>query len=213
MPDQVRFTETMAGWVAARPNAPHENAAEAGRTDGTSAMFVLTVVTPDVDALVADPDHRSPVFGCVLLPTLHARPIAVERGHLDLFVDTRLGSRVLHMRYGLRLRDEDGHAWFLRGVKEVVRRRWWPTVFADTTTLFTDIYAGEAPEGAPRLRGILTMGPGGVTAQGLSFRGEGGWLGLRGIARYLAYYVRRVAGVYLGPRTGPLRESWDGARR
>ncbi|MFN7142641.1 MAG: hypothetical protein ACK4YP_02615 [Myxococcota bacterium] len=208
MPDHVRFTETMAGWLSPRVDATHEDAERAGRDAGGRGLFVLTVVTPDVDVFLADPDHRSPAYGCVLLPALHARPLAVERGHLDLFVDTEAGSRVLHMRYGLRLRDEDGRAFFLRGVKEVVRRAWWPTLTADTTTLFVDVFPGDAPTGTPTLRGILRMGPGGVTAQGLSFRGEGRWLGLRGVTRYLAYYLRRVAGVYLGPRTAPLRPAW-----
>ena len=58
------------------------------------------------------------------------------------------------------------------------------------------------------LRGILRMGPVGVTAQGLSFRGAGGWFGLRGIIRYLAYYVTRVIHVYAGPRRAPLRPAW-----
>jgi cholesterol oxidase len=207
LPDLVRFTEAMSGWVSPEVTATHEAAAAAGRAAGTPATFILTVVTPDVDALVADPDHRAPAFGCVLFPALHPRPIAVERGHLDLFVDTDAGSRVLHMRYGLHLRDEAGNTWFLRGIKEVVRRSFLPTVLADTTTLFVDVRRG-GPDGAPAWRGVLTMGPGGVTAQGLSFRGAGGWFGMRGIVRYMAYYVRRVATVYLGPRTAPLRPGW-----
>ncbi|MES2638503.1 MAG: hypothetical protein V4850_03450 [Myxococcota bacterium] len=203
--DHVRFTETMHGWLSPSVAASHEDAARAGRAERTRGLFVLTVVTPDVDALVADPTHRSPAFGCVLLPALHPRPLQVTHGHLDLFVDTEVGSRVLHMRYGLRLEAEGGARYYLRGIKEIVRRRWWPTVAIDTTTLFTDVYAGDNADGTPILRGVLVMGPGGVLAQGLSFRGEGGWLGLRGIVRYLTYYVARVAQVYSGPRTAPLR--------
>ncbi|MDP2305602.1 MAG: hypothetical protein Q8P18_06215 [Pseudomonadota bacterium] len=199
--DHVRFTETMHGWLSTNVGTSHEVAAADGRARTSRGLFILTVVTPDVDALVVDPTHRSPAFGCVLLPTLHARPLRVAEGHLDLFVDTELGSRVLHMRYGLRLEAEDGRRYFLRGIKEVARRRWWPTVAADTTTLFTDVYAGDDALGTPLLRGVLVMGPGGVLAQGLSFRGEGGWLGLRGIVRYLSYYVARVSRVYFGPRT------------
>lgn len=199
--DHVRFTETMHGWLSPNVGTSHEVAASEGRATAARGMFILTVVTPDVDAMVADPTHRSPAFGCVLLPTLHARPLRVTHGHLDLFVDTELGSRALHMRYGLRLEAEDRQEYFLRGIKVVARRRWWPTVAADTTTLFTDVYAGHTAEGAPLLRGVLTMGPGGVFAQGLSFRGEGGWLGARGIVRFMRYYIARVARVYLGPRT------------
>lgn len=199
MPGYLRFTETMAGWLSGQVGAPHEAAAVAGRAAGGEASFTLTVVTPDVDAMVADPDHRSPAFGLVECPALHPRPLRVTAGHLDLFADVAPG--VLHMRYHLDLLDEDGVAATLTGFKEVVRRRWWPTVLADTTTLFVDVVGpGRAP-----LRGVLTMGPGGVLAQGLTFRGRGPGAGLGGIVRYLAYYVRRCVSVYLGPRRAALR--------
>lgn len=183
MPDSVRFTETMSGRLAPRPDLPHAAAAALG----DAALFTLTVVCPDVDAMVADADRRSPAFGVVLLD---GRPLAVERGHLDLFVDAPAG---VEMRYGLDLRAMDGRALTLRGTKFVRRRGLFPTMLTDTTTLFVDILEGETP----RLRGVLTMGPGAVLMQGLSFRGS-----LRGIARYLAYYVRRAWSVYTGPKTG-----------
>ena len=199
MADSVRFTETMAGWLSSAVGETHEAAASSGRATGSRASFTLTILTPDVDRMVADPDHRSPAFGLVQCPALHPLPLRVDDGHLDLFVD--VAPDVLHMRYQLGLTAVDGARYRLDGYKEVVRRRWWPTVLTDTTTLFVDVTA----DGAPRLRGILTMGPGGVTAQGLTFRGEGAIFGLAGIVRYLAYYVRRCAGVYLGPRRAPLR--------
>jgi hypothetical protein len=211
MADLVRFTECMSGWLAPLVNGPdpHEQGARRGRAAGVASCFVLTVVTPDVDAMVADPEHRSPAYGYAHLPALHLRPMRVADGHLDLFVDAAPDARILHMRYGLRLQDDDGRAWFLRGIKEVARRRWWPTTTSDTTTLFVDVWPGDAPVGAPSQRGVFTMGPGGVAAQGLSFRGEGAWAGMRGIVRYLGYYVRRVLRVYTGPRTEPLRGvSW-----
>lgn len=186
MPDQVRFTETMRGGLAPL----HTRAAP------TDAYFILTVVTPDVDAMVADPRHRSPAYGCMVVPALSPAPLRVTDGHLDLFVDAEHG---VQMRYGLALAAEDGRAYTLRGVKRVVRHGWLPTVLRDTTTLYVDVYAD--PEAAPILRGVLRMGPGGVTAQGLSFRGEGGWGGLRGVWRFARYYVARVWAVYTGPRT------------
>jgi hypothetical protein len=205
MPDAVRFTECMSGWLAAvdaSRDASREAYAQSvarGRASGGEGSFVLTVVTPDVDAMIADEQHRSPAYGCVFLP-VHARPLRVEEGSLDLFVDVLVDGSALVMRYALRLRDEDGGRWYLAGCKDVLRRAWWPTVATDTTTLFVDVWRGEAPIGEPQLRGLFTMGPGGVLAQGLTFRGTGAWFGLRGIVRYLAYYVRRVARVYTGPR-------------
>lgn len=195
MPDLVRFTETMRGRLSPEVGSSHAQAARSG----SPVTFVLTVVTPDVDAMVASPRHRNPAYGCVLAPAVHPLPLAVTSGFFDLFVDADDTGRRFHMHYQLQLRDDDGAAYFLRGIKEVVRRRWFPTVAVDTTTLFTDIFAGGDDTGVPLLRGVLTMGPLGVTMQGLSFRGSGGWLGLRGIARFMAYYVRRVWAAYTGP--------------
>lgn len=209
MPDAVRFTETMRGRLAPAPGATHE--AAAALPEAQTSLFVLTVVTPDVDRMVADPDHRSPAYGCLLAPALHPRPLRVTAGHLDLFADADPSGRVLHMRYLLRLADEDGGDWTLTGVKEVCRRRWWPTFLVDTTTLFTDVYRGAEPR--PTLRGVLWMGPVGFFSQVLSFRGEGRLLGARGIVRYLWYYAARVAGVVLGPRTAPLRPTWAAEAR
>ncbi len=212
-PDCVRFSETMRGWLSPQVRCSHEEAERAGRAAGASGLFMLAIVTPDVDAMVADPHHRNRAFGCVFLPTLHAMPMTVERGHLDLFVDAAPAgappSRVLHMGYGLWLRDESGGRWYLRGIKEVVRRRWWPTVPADTVTLFTDVFAGDAPVGVPVLRGILREGVVGVLGQALSFRGEGRWFGLRGLFGFVRYYVRRAAGVYAGARTPAPRAEWS----
>jgi hypothetical protein len=199
--DLVRFTETMRGSLSPRTDVRHEDAACADASG--EAIVVLTVVTPDVDAMVADPNHRNRAWGVVLLPALHPLPLSVEYGHFDLFVDAAPG--VLHMRYALGLRAEDGQLYHLRGIKEALRRRWWPTFLTDTTTLFTDVFRGEGPEGVPVLRGVLRMGPVGVTMQGLSFRG-----GLFAIARFMRFYVGALVRTYLRGRRAPLRPTWDG---
>lgn len=210
MPDLVRFTETMHGWVSPSLGARHEEAAAAGRAQGTPATFILTVVTPDVDAMVASEHKRNRAYGCVLLPALSPLPLAVGNGHFDLFVDADPSGRIFHMRYALSLQAEDGTRYFLRGIKEILRRTWLPTMPVDTTTLFTDVYRGSDATGEHLLRGVLTMGPLAVSMQGLSFRGSGGWFGLRGIFRFLRYYMGRVATAYLSGVRPALRPGWDG---
>ncbi len=195
VPDLVRFTETMRGALSAGVAGGHEAAA----ADGEPATFVLTVVTPDVDAMVVDPRHRNRAYGCLVAPAIHPLPLTVIHGFFDLFVDADDSGRRFHMHYQLQLRDDDGRHYFLRGIKEVVRRRWIPTMPVDTTTLFTDVFEGGDDGGVPRWRGVLRMGPLGVAMQGLSFRGAGGWLGLRGIVNFMAYYLRRVWVAYTGP--------------
>jgi hypothetical protein len=201
MAAEVRFTETMSGWLSPLPKSTHEAAAVAGRAAGGAARFTLHVVTPSVARMVEDADHRNPAFGVVECAALDPAPLAVVRGHLDLFADAAPG--VLHMRYRLDLAAPNGARFVLRGIKEVVRRRWFPTAMFDTTTLFVDVFEGEEMRGVPRLRGIFWMGPGGVLAQGLSFRGSVG-----AIVAYLRYYVARCARIYLGARRAPLRPEW-----
>jgi hypothetical protein len=236
----VRFHETLRGHVSPAQladrdgarvvAADHEAHAARGRAEGNSLVFMLTVVTADVDAMLADPDHASPVFGCVLAPALSPRPLRVEAGTLGLFATVDDEGRVLHMRYLLALVDDDAHdgsattatttptttptttrRWLLRGVKEVLRRRPWPTTTADTTTLFVDVWRiheavgdGDDGRGAPVLRGVLREGVVGVLAQLSSFRGDVG-----GLWRYLSFYVRSLLRVYLGPRRAPLRPAWE----
>ena len=211
MPDLVRFTETMSGWLSPDLRVVHEAAAKRGRADQTAATFILTVVTPDVDAMVADPNKRNHAYGCVLLPAISPRPLAVDSGYFDLFVPADDSHRIFHMRYSLSLKAEDGSRYFLRGIKEVLRRSWFPTMPIDTTTLFTDVYRGTSEQGEHLLRGVLTMGPVAVTMQGISFRGAGGWFGLRGIYRFMKYYLGRCASAYLSAKRPTLRPGWDGA--
>ena len=201
--DSVRFTETMRGYLAPYAQQTHERADATGKAAGAEAYFILTVVTTDVAAMTQDPTHRSPAYGCLVYPALCAEPLRVTEGHLDLFVDA--APHLVHMRYGLNLQATTGDRYFLRGVKEIVRQGFFPSVLYDTTTLYVDVYNGDSAAGTPLHRGILRMGPGGVTAQGLSFRGEGPWFGLRAIARFAAYYIGRVRSIYLGPRAKPLR--------
>jgi cholesterol oxidase len=217
----VRFHETLRGAVAPASVAvvagehvvasDHEAHAARGRAAGHELIFMLTVVTGDVDAMLADPRHASPVTGFVLAPMLGPRPLRVEDGSLDLFADVDGAGRALHMRYLLPLVDDHAatgapRRWLLRGVKEVLRRRAWPTVTADTTTLFVDVWNVDGPghRDTPVLRGVLHEGVIGVLAQLSSFRGDVG-----GLVRYLGFYFRALLRVYLGPRRAPLRPSWQ----
>lgn len=220
----VRFSETLRGFVDdAAVDELHESHAARGRARSHSGpsrevVFMLTVVTADVDAMIADPRHRSPVFGCVLAPSLSPHPLRVERGTLDLFADVGAvddaAGALLHMRYLLPLVDDvDGRRFVLRGIKEVTRRRPWPTVAADTTTLFVDVWAADPARGAgddapPLLRGVLREGVVGIVMQALSFRGDVG-----GLARFVGFYVRAVLRVVLGRRREPPRLRWSRVAR
>jgi cholesterol oxidase len=183
--DSIRFSETLAGRLGA-PDLPLDRAAR----DGADTRFLLTVVTPHVPKLVADPDHRSPAWGCLLAEWLSPDPLSVTDGRLDLFVDGTPDRRVVFMRYRLALRAADGKAWVLTGEKELRRRRWFPTVATDATTLRCEL-RDEA--GALHAHGILRQGIVGVLAQGATFRGTS----VRAFVGFFRYYLGTLAGVYL----------------
>ncbi len=189
MADTVRFTETLAG----RLGPPDRSLDEATR-GGADTRFVLTVVTPDVARLVADPDHRSPAFGCLLAGWLSPEPLAVTDGRLDLFVDASGDRRVVEMRYRLALRATDGRSFVLLGQKEL-RRRWWLTTFPlDATTLRCRLLEG-SDDGPLVAHGVLRQGVVGVLAQGATFRATS----VRGLLGFFRYYLGTVLGVYLRP--------------
>lgn len=220
----VRFSETLRGYVDdAVVDVLHEEHAASGRRRSRTGpsrevVFMLTVVTADVDAMVSDPRHRSPVFGCVLAPVLSPRPLRVERGTLDLFADVGAGDdgvgpgQLLHMRYVLPLVDDvDGRRFVMRGIKEVTRRRAWPTVASDTTTLFVDVWAqgrDDDDSRPPLLRGVLHEGVVGVVQQAFSFRGDA-----FGLVRFVAFYVRAVLRVVVGRRRSAPRLIWSRVAR
>lgn len=197
--ETIRFSETLAGRLGP-PELPRD---EAGRT-GQDTRFLLTIVTPDVAALVADPNHRSPAFGCLLAPWLSPAPLAVTRGWLDLFVDATPDRRHVTMRYRLDLTRDDGARFVLHGEKALRRRRWYPTFPVDATTLFVTLHA-EDDAGPVVAHGVLRQGLVSVLAQGATFRGTGGWLGLRPVVAFFRYYLGTLAGVYLRPRLEPPR--------
>ena len=197
MADSVRFSETLAGRLG-DPRLPLE---EAGRV-GADTRFLLTVVSPDIAALVADPNHRSPAWGCLLAEWLSPSPLTVSDGRLDFFVDGAPDRRVVFMRYRLDLRATDGARFVLLGQKELRRRRWFPTFPVDATTLRCALHRDD-DAGELVAHGVLVQGPVGVLAQGATFRGSGRWYGLRALIGFFRYYLGTLAGVYLRPRIRP----------
>jgi cholesterol oxidase len=189
--DTVRFSETLAGRLG-RPDLPLEDAAR----QGDDTRFLLTVVTPDIAEMVADPHHRSPAWGCLLAPWLSPAPLGVTDGRLDLFVDGTPDRRVVHMLYRLDLRAVDGQRYVLLGKKELRRRRWFPTLAVDATTLRCTLHAG-GDDGPLRAHGLLRQGLVSVLAQGATFRGSGRWGGVAAIVAFFRYYLGTIAGVYL----------------
>lgn len=149
----VRFTERMAGTLARDAAAlAGDHASAAAR--GEACAFVLTLMSDDLDALLADPDKRMTMLGTLECPHLSDAPLQVEDGEFRLLCDDPERIGTTQMIYAMTLVDDAGRRLRFRGVKYVRNDR-GPDLWADTTTLFVDVH-DEA--GSALARGLLRIG-------------------------------------------------------
>lgn len=208
LPVQVRFTERMAGYMA-RGGPPFAQAYQAGRMAGTDVEMRLKVRIPGMEAFLADAEHSAVVSGSILFPDLPSlleekesataidKVLHIEQGVLNLWVDC--GSPVAkEMRYCLFLRDSARRAFTLYGVKTVPNGM----PLGDTTTLFTQLWAGHrAPSAQPAevlASGILHIRPADIMGLLSSLRvsGPGRGQAWRGLARFAGFYLRSLWQAY-----------------
>lgn len=193
----ARFTEQMHGFHT--PGAPAFDAGYVtGQRDWNRLGFRLTIGTDDVEAALADPDHRMTATGWVRCAALTASDLAVDHGEFELFSPGAGRDRHL-MRYRLPVQGPDGPLTLL-GHKEVGNDRGfdlWP----DTTTLYTRVVHGhldfDAPASAEYTRGILRLDAAMFSRQLLTMRGTPG-----GITRFGAFFGGNLLRTYgRRPRT------------
>lgn len=136
-PVGFRFTEEMRGFVSFGQTAYDRGRAQ-GEAAGETCMFHVTVRIPDLDAFLTSPEHAADIVGHV--ETARQGRCAIERGRFNLFVDTAdRNSR--KMLYRLFYRDAEGRPFTLNGYK-MIQDQPGPDVWGDTTTLFTNLFAG-----------------------------------------------------------------------
>ncbi len=182
IPAALRFTETMTGPVALGETDPVRGA-EVGRREGTALTFRLTIETEDVDRFVADRAHLADATGWVECEALGGR-FPVERGEFNLFVEEPEGGRT--MRYRLWFTDAAGHPLTLRAHKRVTDDPGLD-VWADTTTLYTQLLLGHVaesgdPDAVVTAAGVLRIPLLSFARQLTTFRTRGVTLGDRASA-------------------------------
>jgi len=154
----LQFTEKMAGAFSTEVTTDYESAAARGKADGTTCEFVLTVVSEDLDQLLADPSHPAAIYGTVSVPVISPDPMSVSDGRFNLFVDNPDQAGVRNMRYQMRLHTTDGRVLLFDGHKTIAPGSWlriWP----DTTTLYVTVYNGTTADSPVLGRGILRIKP------------------------------------------------------
>ncbi|HEY8572913.1 GMC oxidoreductase [Phenylobacterium sp.] len=176
---QFQFTETMRGWVslrdvrrdtpaAARINDDFALAAAWGKAEGSSLSFELTVHTDDLNRMIADPLHYARISGVVACPALSAKPMPVREGafHLLPVVDDLV--ETWRMTYDMVLEGPSGPLRF-HG-RKILKQRPQSNPWADVTTLFVTLHAGEHGDGPLVAQGILTLDLDDLAAQAASIR-------------------------------------------
>lgn len=133
-----QFTEDMKGFVTFGATN-YQDGYEQGKQADTALMFHLTIRTDDLDRLLDTPEHEAETIGYVACDRLGGRR-PVERGTFNLFTDTADRNRK-KMQYRLFFHDADDRPLTLSGYKSV-QDDTGPDVWKDTTTLFTNVFAG-----------------------------------------------------------------------
>jgi cholesterol oxidase len=154
----VRFTERMTGYISKAVDLDFKGAAALGEQEGSTCTFTLTIVSEDVAAMIASPEHAAATLGTVVAPALSGRPLTVTHGKFNLFVQDPDSADTRNMKYSMRLRSEEGRSFYFYGFKVITDRPFWD-VWHDNTTLYTTIYEGEDDKGRAIGKGILVIKP------------------------------------------------------
>lgn len=154
----IQFTETMKGYVSTEAIDDYQSAARRGEKADSPCSFTLTIVSDDLDRMLADPDHAARIVGTVDAPALSPDPLTVTEGVFNLLVadPDRVGER--QMRYRMKLRSRDGGRYYFSGFK-TVRNDQGPDTWSDTTTLYVTVHEGDSDAGPVAARGVLTIHP------------------------------------------------------
>lgn len=154
----LQFTEKMSGYFSTAELASFEAGAARGQRDDSPMDFILTIVTDDVEAMIADPDHAARIYGTVTAPALSPQPLTVVDGTFNLFSVNQDDPSIRNMRYRMQLHADDGTTYYFDGYKTIVHAsllQAWPA----TSTLYVTVYAGTDETAAVNGKGILHIRP------------------------------------------------------
>jgi hypothetical protein len=198
----ITYREALAGFVDFGADDWNEGWI-AGREVGSRCSIHLDVRIDDIDEFVADPEHVATCGGWVACDGLGGR-LAIEHGWFNLLSDAG-GPRHRHMDYRLHVRDAAGRPVTFVGFKDV-HDDVFHDPWADTSTLFSRLYAGHLGEGEDPADARLATGIVRIDRIGFgrllgSIRAHGaGPLGrLAAKARWGALFTGGLLRVYAGP--------------
>ena len=165
----LQFTETMRGYVSSNVRGDYHQATEQGRIDQSPCEFTLTVITDDVERMLADSTHEAKMVGTVTAPALAAKPMTVCNGVFQLFTEDpeHVGTR--RMNYRMNLVTEEGRQYYFEGFKSVHNDR-GIDLWSDTTTLYITVYDGQDATHPLVAKGMLKIAPADFATQMTTLR-------------------------------------------
>lgn len=154
----LQFTERMAGHCSTDVLDDYETAEARGISEQSTASFLLTVMSDDLDRMVDDSDHEANIVGTVRIPALSRSPMTTSGGRFNLFIAESEGSEVKKMRYRLPLRSVEGESYFFDGYK-VISNDAGADLWEDTTKLYVTVHRGDSDSGEVVAKGIQKIAP------------------------------------------------------
>jgi cholesterol oxidase len=154
----LQFTEKMSGSFSTTEHADFDAGAKHGKRDGSPMDFILTIVTDDLEAMLADPDHKARIYGTVNAPEVSPKPLNVGDGTFSLFGTNADEMNTRNMRYRMQLHSTEGQTYFFDGFKAITHGsllKVWPA----TSTLYVTVYKGDDAAGPIAGKGILHIRP------------------------------------------------------
>lgn len=155
----LQFTETMRGHLSKAVAHDFLAAEKDGQATGSRMEFTLTIMSDDLQDMLASPAHTARMAGTVTASALSDHPLAVSQGVFNLLDSDPSVPGARRMRYRMNLTAQDGRVWFFEGFKRIQNDPLSLDIWPDTTTLYVTIYAGSDATAPIAACGILHIQP------------------------------------------------------
>jgi len=148
----------MRGYLSTKVVDDYQKASEQGRQDDSQFQFTLTIISGDLDQMLADPKHEAKMLGSVTAPALSAHPLTATGGEFNLLVRDPDQANTRQMRYRMRLTDVEGQVYYFTGFK-VIHDDPGLDLWSDTTTLYVTVHHGASVDSPVLGKGVLKIAP------------------------------------------------------
>jgi cholesterol oxidase len=139
----LRFTETMIGtYYAGDVKAEGQ---QEDRTQGTPISFTVTVVSDDLDDMLANRQHQAHMIGTLTCTALSPQPMTVNDGIFNLFIVDETNVDRRNMNYRMTLDTVDGKHFYLTGQK-IITHTSLTELWTQTNTLYAKVRESDADD-------------------------------------------------------------------